>query len=585
MYDYETPNQYGVLPNGLLIATTTSYTGLGTVWRGYDPMTGILTTMNVTNVPTVGYTTSLVSLANIAGPQGEYLKYCLFNYGTTTNPNYYLAQWNSSDVFGAGNDVATTSATNWYSGNVNASLPACFDWNVSVNLGGSPAGWGIGGGDNNMVPLVDPGVSALLIQGTFGAHYGMSATITASVTTFPANITCVSLNPADLGKTLWSQSYQQAPNNLTRTLIGWDPANGVFLFEDKETGTHWGFSLSTGNELWESTIANNAPTTGWDYVSLDNDAVYQGNLYYAPGYNGVVYCYNDANGNLLWTFGNGGLGNSTNAGLSTPFGVYPVWVTTMADGKIYLQGDVHSPNSPFWKGQQLYCLNATTGQQLWSIFDYPQNMYGGVAPVADGVLVAFNGYDSQIYAFGQGPTQTTVQAPLNDLSIGQGLVIRGTVMDISAGTQQLEQKADFPNGVPCVSDASESQWMEYVYQQKPMPTNVTGVPVQISVIDSNGNKRPIGTVTTDTSGMFTLNWKPDILGNYTVIATFAGSNSYWGSSAESSFAVDGAAATSSPYPVVNLPPTEMYIGTAAAAIIVAIAIVGVALALLIKKRP
>jgi hypothetical protein len=257
----------------------------------------------------------------------------------------------------------------------------------------------------------------------------------------------------------------------------------------------------------------------------------------------------------------------------------------MADGKIYLQGDVHSPNSPLWKGQQLYCINATTGTQIWSIFNYPQNMYGGVAPVADGMLVAFNGYDSQLYAFGQGSTQTTVQAPLSDISLGQGLVIRGTVIDTSAGTQQLEQKADFPNGVPAVSDASQSAWMEYVYMQKPKPATATGIPVQISVTDSNDNTRIIGTATTDASGMFSLNWKPEITGNYTITATFLGSQSYWGSSSETSFSVDSAAPTASPYPQISLPPIEMYIVAASVAIIVAIAIVGVMLAVMLRKRP
>ena len=72
---------------------------------------------------------------------------------------------------------------------------------------------------------------------------------------------------------------------------------------------------------------------------------------------------------------------------------------------------------------------------------------------------------------------------------------------------------DFPNGVPAVSDASMSSWMEYVYMQKPKPTNATGVPVTLSVIDSNGNYRHIGTTTSDASGMFGFTWTPDISGH------------------------------------------------------------------------
>ncbi len=92
-----------------------------------------------------------------------------------------------------------------------------------------------------------------------------------------------------------------------------------------------------------------------------------------------------------------------------------------------------------------------------------------------------------------------------------------------------------------------SQWMEYVYMQKPMPTNVTGVPVTLSVIDSNGNNRQIGTTTTDSSGTFASTWTPDIPGNYTVIATFAGSQSYYGSNAETHFYASSPAPTASPY--------------------------------------
>jgi hypothetical protein len=43
--------------------------------------------MNITNVP--GGT-------NVAGPRGEYLKLVLSNLGTSSNPNYYLMEWNSS---------------------------------------------------------------------------------------------------------------------------------------------------------------------------------------------------------------------------------------------------------------------------------------------------------------------------------------------------------------------------------------------------------------------------------------------------------------------------------------------------------
>ena len=76
-----------------------------------------------------------------------------------------------------------------------------------------------------------------------------------------------------------------------------------------------------------------------------------------------------------------------------------------------------------------------------------------------------------------------LQAPQTAVTAGSNVIIQGAVMDISAGTQQAEQKADFPNGVPVSSDASMAAWMGYVYQQQPEPTNFTGVSVQLAAID------------------------------------------------------------------------------------------------------
>jgi len=128
--------------------------------------------------------------------------------------------------------------------------------------------------------------------------------------------------------------------------------------------------------------------------------------------------------------------------------------------------------------------------------------------------------------------------------------------------------------------------MGYVYQQKPLPTNFTGVPVTISVLDSNGNFRPIGTATTDATGTFRLTWTPDIPGNFTVVASFAGTNGYWPSNSEDGFNVMQApAATTAPTPT-PASMADLYFLPVSIAIIIAIVIVGAVLALLmLRKRP
>jgi hypothetical protein len=232
----------------------------------------------------------------------------------------------------------------------------------------------------------------------------------------------------------------------------------------------------------------------------------------------------------------------------------------------------------FHEAQQL-AINITNGKLVWSIdaFDVTS------APaISDGVMTTINAYDNQIYAWGKGPSKLTVTAPTVGVTTATPLVITGTITDISAGSKQQAQVANFPNGLPCVSDASMTGWMEYVYMQQPCPTNVTGVPISIDVLDSNGNYRNIGTTTSDGSGKFALTWTPDIPGDFTVVATFAGSESYYLSYDEAFFTAGSPAPTSSPYPTVSLPPTEMYFTASTIAIIIAIA---VATVLILRKKP
>ena len=71
--------------------------------------------------------------------------------------------------------------------------------------------------------------------------------------------------------------------------------------------------------------------------------------------------------------------------------------------------------------------------------------------------------------------------------------------------------------------------MKYVYMQFARPTDATGVEVTLDTIDPNGNYLHIGNTTSDASGMYSYQWTPEIPGKYTVIATFAGTDSYYAS--------------------------------------------------------
>jgi hypothetical protein len=234
----------------------------------------------------------------------------------------------------------------------------------------------------------------------------------------------------------------------------------------------------------------------------------------------------------------------------------------------------------------IVALNATTGQEIWKLSDYPSEWsYAGIAwATADGYLTAMNGYDQQVYSIGRGPSALSVTAPNTGIASGQSVVISGKVTDISAGTKQDTQAADFPNGVPVAADSIMTDWMGHVYQQKPLPTNFKGVDVSVDVVDANGNFRNIGTATTDYTGAYNLVWIPDIPGTYNVIATFIGTNAYWPSSATAAFNVMKETATPTPTAPAVQSAADMYFVPAVAGIAVLIVVVGVVLALLMLRK-
>jgi len=152
-------------------------------------------------------------------------------------------------------------------------------------------------------------------------------------------------------------------------------------------------------------------------------------------------------------------------------------------------------------------------------------------------------------------------------------VIQGTVTD---------QTPEF-EGTAAISDQWMTPWMEYLAMDQPYPSSATGVPVSIDAIDPNNNFVHLGDATSDNTGAYSYIWAPPAIpGQYRIIATFCGSNSYYSSSGETAaFVVDAPAATSAPVMLQN-PPYEMYTIGSAVAVIIAIAI---AVLLILRKRP
>jgi hypothetical protein len=448
---------------------------------------------------------------------------------------YRLLNWSTSDSgFQTGSGMTSTIAQNLsqrIAGNISwpmSNLPSTIDFTAGVAVFASslnppdPSGTGVAIGQR----LVGVNIA------TGAVMWNVTVENPGGHEQFFSTITCV----ADNGK------YVARMNS--GDIRAWD--------------------LQTGQVAWSTPLAYPWGVFGAYHVQ----SAY--GLYFCGSYDGVN-AINYTNGKIEWLFN-----AYTPYQFETPYeGEYVFHVGgQVADGKLYISSGEHTPSQPVTRGLKLYCLDAITGKQLWNFsgsqLDQSRLFTGAIA---DGYLAFASQYDSMMYVFGKGKSQTTIDAPLVALNQGQSLVLKGTVMDMSPAQ---------PN-TPCISKESMSVWMEYIHMQNQIPANVTGVPVSIDAVDPNGNYIHIADVTSDMSGTYSYMWTPDISGKYTVTATFMGDDSYGSSYAETAVGVvqaPQATATPTATPIA-MPPFETYFAGSTIAIIIAI----VAVAFLFRKKP
>jgi hypothetical protein len=363
----------------------------------------------------------------------------------------------------------------------------------------------------------------------------------------------ISLEPGHEGELLFN-STGNAPSvwteNVTLAQGPVSPEDGVFTVWVPELRQHWGFSIESAQMLWGPT----EPHAYLDYLGglAIRNALYE-NMLVSAQMSGTVYAYEMTSGNLIWTY------DATDPYTEILWGDnWPLRVDFFTDGKIYVAHSEHSPIDPKPRGAPFICLNATTGEEIWRIDGaFRGTDWGGNAIIGDSIITAYDSYDQNIYGIGKGPSETTIIVENNGLKLGSLATLSGTVMDISPGTNDPILTARFPNGVPAVADEYMSEWMLYIYKQFERPADAMGVPVKIQIVDPAGQYAWIGTATTDSYGNFAYSFIPQMKGTYTLIATFDGSNSYFGSQQTTYLIVDEAPAP------VNIPPYPGYQGPSA----------------------
>jgi hypothetical protein len=272
--------------------------------------------------------------------------------------------------------------------------------------------------------------------------------------------------------------------------------------------------------------------------SMSNGLV-AGGILYNNGYDGYMHAINTTTGVEIWAT------PSAEGGLEMPQPYYPTSAPTIAGNAVFFSTSKAYEAEPLYRGHNLYALDKDTGAQLW-------NLSGqfSVGAVVDGKLIGTNNYDGKIYCLGKGLSAITVTAPQAAITAGTKVVIQGSVTDQTPGIAQ---------GTPAISDNYMTQWMGYLYQDQPKPSMATGVPVTIDAVDANGNFVHIGDAVSDISGMYSYTWTPaDIPGNYNIIATFCGTNSYYSSSASTNAVVVSPTATTAPVVTTNTSSNDMY---------------------------
>jgi outer membrane protein assembly factor BamB len=304
----------------------------------------------------------------------------------------------------------------------------------------------------------------------------------------------------------------------------WSQEDRVGILWVKDVREHYAFSLEDGTFMWST--PSQYYMDAFDDTPADARAIAYGK-FYSASVSGIVYCYDIQTGDELWRYE-----------ATDPYSEYlfantwwlkPLFIT---DGKIYAAHLEHSPIDPRPRGGPFICLNATDGTEIFRINGaFRQTRWGGRGIIGDSIIATMDTYDQRVYAIGKGASATTVTASPKVAAKGSAVVIEGTVMDVSPGTKDIDLQLRFPKGVPAISDADMSEWMLYVYKQFEMPEDATGVEVVFNWVDSEGVWHDLYRTKTDTSGTYSYVWYPDTEGTSKIIATFEGSEGYYGSSA------------------------------------------------------
>ena len=320
IYNYESPNQHGgfsylwrtsgvtlpdivdvpnaqLFPNGSVVRLTPDQTfnksqvTTNTLYELLDGFTGQTVTY-IANVSTSG--------TQVYGIDGSILRYNAVNLGTTASPNYRLTVWNSS----YGTMPSSQLGTGYW------------QWRPAGGTFGGANAY-LGGLQYNYVhdgqDFYSLNVSIPSLLGARNAISNQTASLSVvkqdeyivfvaagfnnGTHTVPGFVTKLSLVPGQEG-TLISRQEFTPPSSAdaeTVSLTGVFPEEGMILFHKQKTLDRFGYSMETGQLVWQS-----EPETQFHYYGRSQN-YFNGTLL-SYGYGGIMTAYDVKTGAILWTY-------------------------------------------------------------------------------------------------------------------------------------------------------------------------------------------------------------------------------------------------------------------------------------------
>ncbi|HSV50368.1 MAG TPA: hypothetical protein VLH35_08620, partial [Candidatus Acidoferrales bacterium] len=331
----------------------------GSTYTAFDPFTGNQQ-LQFMNVPS-GF--------RVFGPSGEILIYQI-DY-----TNRWMALWNSTDCGLQNQNPAASGYGSWgnsaHGRTLNASTPRSYSWNVTI-----PAGLAVKSSFGTPTLKIYQGERIVGIW--FNNSMVRTWALPLNTITF-TNTNVATQTISTIFNKIWAApaEWVEGSHVIHYTGASNEFEGGVIALWDKELTKHYGFSVETGNYLWDTESEFYSDAYGWG--NAEHTWYFAYGKLYSVGLGGIVYAYDLATGDTEWTYTMSDTYNEPVTGQN-----WWGWITLIADGKLYVGTVEHSAEQPLPRGAPQICINASNGAEIWRVNGmFRDTRWGGNGVIGD----------------------------------------------------------------------------------------------------------------------------------------------------------------------------------------------------------